>query len=88
MLNAFPDGRHHDPAPHEEDHHDGGGGDLVGSVAEVPGAAPAVGKTCVSCVASIRGAHQETTFNNNNIFNICYILSLSFRKDKSLRIIY
>ena len=42
MLNAFPDGRHHDPAPHEEDHHDGGG-DLVGSVAEVPGAAPAVG---------------------------------------------
>ena len=63
MLNACPDGRHHDPAPHEEDHHDGGGFDLV---AEIPGAAPAVGKTCVSCVASIRGAHQETTFNNNN----------------------
>ena len=69
MLIACPDERHHDPPPHEEeDHHDGVGvgGDLVGSVAEVPGAAPAVGKTCVSCVASIRGAHQETTLNNNN----------------------
>ena len=64
MLIACPDGRHHEPHPHEEQHD--GGGDLVGSVAEVPGAAPAVGETCVSCVASIRGAHQETTLNNNN----------------------